>query len=135
MTQINGGCLCGAVRYCINAEPTRHFLCYCDDCQRHTGTAFLSAMVVPADNVEITGPISTFTMPGGQSGEPMHRRFCSQCGTPVAIDKDNTGRMVMMAGILDDRTLFKPQIGIFCEAAPSWVVMAKDTENLPGWFT
>jgi hypothetical protein len=135
MAHFTGGCLCGSVRYAVDAEPIRQLLCHCIDCQRHTGTAFLSAMVFPADSIEITGSLTIYTMPGGQSGEPMHRRFCSRCGTPITINWDNTGKILMMAGTLDDRTLFKPQIGLFCDSAPPWVVMPKDTENLPRYLT
>jgi hypothetical protein len=129
MTKITGGCLCGSVRYSIGAEPTRQFLCYCEDCQRHSGTAFISALAVPADSTEISGDLGTFTMPGGQSGEPMHRRFCTQCGTPIYLHKDNPGQVYFMAGTLDDRALFKPQLALFCDAAPSWVVMTEGIEN------
>ena len=78
MPRITGGCLCGAVRYSIDGEPIpdRQFLCHCVDCQKHTGTAFISGIAFPADSVVVTGPTTTFTMPGGQSGEPINRRFC-----------------------------------------------------------
>jgi len=72
MTHITGGCLCRAVRYVITAEPLpcRQFLCCCDDCQRYTGKAFLSGMAFPPASIELTGEMTTFTMPGGQSDEP-----------------------------------------------------------------
>ena len=137
MTRYTGGCLCGAVRYSVDAEPLpgRQLLCHCVDCQKHTGTAFLSAMAFPSDAVAITGTMTTFTMPGGQSGEPMHRRFCTQCGSPIMIEKDGTGRKLLMAGTLDDKSLFKPVVSFFCEQAPAWVAMPADTENLPRYYT
>jgi hypothetical protein len=79
--------------------------------------------------------MTTFTTPGGQSGEPMNRRFCTRCGSPIVIDKDGTGRKLIMAGTLDDKSLFKPKTSLFCEQAPSWVVMPADTENLPRYYT
>jgi hypothetical protein len=39
-----------------------------------------------------------------------------------------------MAGTLDDKSLFKPEISLFCEQAPSWVVMPTDTQNLPRYY-
>ncbi len=137
MARYTGGCLCGAVRYSIEAEPLpgRKLLCHCEDCQRQTGTAFLSAMAFPADRVAITGTMTTFTMPGGQSGEPMNRRFCTRCGSPIVIDKDGTGRMLIMAGTLDDKSLFKPEVSLFCDSAAPWVVMPADCQNLPRYYT
>ena len=137
MPRITGGCLCGAVRYSIDGEPIpdRQFLCHCVDCQKHTGTAFVSGIAFPADSVVVTGPMTICTMPGGQSGEPINRRFCTRCGSPIMIDKDGTGRKLIMAGTLDDKSLFKPKTSLFCEQAPSWVVMPADTENLPRYYT
>ena len=51
------------------------------------------------------------------------------------IEKDGTGRTLVMAGTLDDKSLFKPAISLFCEQAPSWVVMPADTENLQRYYT
>jgi hypothetical protein len=137
MPRVTGGCLCGAVRYSIDAEPIadRQVLCHCVDCQRHTGTAFVSGMAFPADSVVVSGEMTTFTMPGGQSGESMNRRFCTRCGSPIMIDKDGTGRKMIMAGTLDDKSLFKPKVSLFCEQALSWVVMPADTENLPRYYS
>jgi hypothetical protein len=136
MARYTGGCLCRAVRYSIDAEPIagRQILCHCVDCQKHTGTAFVSGMAFPADSVVITGEMTTYTMPGG-SGEPMNRRFCTRCGSPIMIDKDGTGRKLIMAGTLDDKSQFKPVVSLFCEQAPSWVVMPTDTQNLPRYYT
>ena len=79
--------------------------------------------------------LSRFTMPGGQSGIPMRRWFCTNCGTPVMVGRDDTGRRLTCAGTLDDKTRFKPQFSLFCEQAPSWMVMPSVTENLPRYFT
>ena len=44
MPRYTGGCLCGSVTYTIDAEPVpgRQLLCHCFDCQKQTGSAFLS---------------------------------------------------------------------------------------------
>lgn len=36
---LSSGCLCGAVRYTVNAAPRVHY-CHCDMCRRATGSAF-----------------------------------------------------------------------------------------------
>jgi hypothetical protein len=38
--EIKGGCLCGAVRYTAEADPTSATVCHCRDCQKFTGSAF-----------------------------------------------------------------------------------------------
>lgn len=40
MSKIEGGCLCGAVRYTCAAEPVMTAICQCTHCQRQSGSAF-----------------------------------------------------------------------------------------------
>ena len=131
MTNITGGCLCGAVRYTIDADPLpgRKFLCHCEDCQRHTGSPFVASLAFPRESVTMTGDLTTFTRPGGQSGEPMHRRFCRQCGSPMTIHRDSTGRVLILAGTLDDTSLFAPDLSFFCDSALSWVVIPENCQK------
>jgi hypothetical protein len=85
----------------------------------------------PSDAVVITWGMTTFTMPGGQTGEPMHRRFCTKCGSTILLEKDGTARMMIMAGTPDDKSMFRPVVNLFCEQVPAWVVMPEGTEKLP----
>ena len=84
MANFTGGCLCGAVRYTIDTDPLpgRKLLCYCEDCQRQTGSAFLAALAFSADRVTLTGDLTTFTRPGGQTVD-RHRRAAVAAEAPV----------------------------------------------------
>jgi len=136
MTQITGGCLYGAVRYSTDVEPIpgRTILCHCTTCQRHSGTAFAAIIAFPAGSIMVTGALKTYTEPGGQSGQPFHRRFCAACGTPLIWEREGADRTLITAGTLDDKSLFKPKIAIFCASAPPWVPITEDTENYPGYL-
>jgi hypothetical protein len=135
MTTITGGCLCGAVKYSIDAEPLRTIVCHCTICQRHIGSAFATLTAFPAESVVITGTLKTYTEPGGVTGEPMHRRFCPNCGTPITVQREGMPRLLIAAGTLDDTSIVKPAVNLFCDSAQSWVPITADTENLPGYFT
>ena len=137
MPRMKGGCLCGAVRYEAEAEPIFVRACHCKECQRFTGSAFVTAVAVPREAIRITGNMRTYTQPGGTSGLPLHRRFCPVCGSPVVVQVDGSARMVIMAGTLDDTAIFRPTANIFCEEAQSWVPMSPDMEQHPrydGWL-
>jgi hypothetical protein len=43
---MNGGCLCGDVRYSASGEPVVTSICHCRDCQRRTGSAFVEVVAV-----------------------------------------------------------------------------------------
>ena len=90
---------------------------------------------VPVGRRDNHREMTTFTMPGGQSGEPCIGASGPKCGSRILIEKDGSGRKLLMAGTLDDKSLFKPEVSLFCEQAPSWVVMPADTQNLPRYYT
>ena len=121
-----GRCLCGAVSFTINAEPIGTGQCHCKDCQRSTGSAFLTAVGVPNDAVTFTGDMRTYTQPGGMTGLPLHRRFCAKCGSPVFLEREGAGRVLLMAGTLDDTRFVKPTKAVFCEYAQPWVPLPTD---------
>jgi hypothetical protein len=134
---MTGGCLCGAVRYEGEAEPVFMRACHCKECQRFTGSAFVTAVAVPRGSIAVTGTLTTYTVPGGTTGRPLHRRFCPRCGSPVVVESEGATRVVLMAGTLDDTGFVRPTANIFCEEAQSWVPMSPDMERRPrydGWL-
>ena len=46
--KIDGGCHCGAIAYEATIDPSRIGICHCIDCQILSGTAFRTAVRVPA---------------------------------------------------------------------------------------
>jgi hypothetical protein len=84
--EIKGGCLCGAVRYTAEADPTSATVCHCRDCQKFTGSAFAALVRVPKEALTIEGTLKTFTSIGG-SGNPILRHFCPECGSSIAEDR------------------------------------------------
>ena len=53
--EIKGGCLCGAVRYTAEADPTSATVCHCRDCQKFTGSAFAALVRVTREALTIEG--------------------------------------------------------------------------------
>jgi hypothetical protein len=63
--EIKGSCLCGAVRYTAEADPTSATVCHCRDCQKFTGSVFAALVRVPKEGVTIEGTLKTFRSLGG----------------------------------------------------------------------
>lgn len=121
MPTITGGCLCGKVRYSADAEPAFVGLCHCHDCQKFTGSAFAAVMGLPKPALTVTGTLKSFNK-AGDSGKPMERRFCPECGASVMDEAKMMPGLVMIAiGTLDDPSWVKPTTQIYCASAQPWV--------------
>ena len=106
--EIKGGCLCGAVRYTAEADPTSATVCHCRDCQKFTGSAFAALIRVAKEAMTIEGTLKTFSSIGG-SGNPILRHFCPECGSSIA--EESTMRpdsIVLNVGSFDDPSAATP---------------------------
>jgi len=83
---MTGGCLCGRVRYTVTGEPTSAYLCHCSDCQRFTGSAFLTGMAFPASSVSAQGELKTYSNTS-EAGRQVRRLFCPNCGSGVFAER------------------------------------------------
>jgi len=117
---ITGGCLCGAVRYRIEAEPVQVRACWCRDCQFIGAGSGTVNVTFPSEAVHIGGELKDHASRAA-SGNLMHRRFCPKCGTPVTTQSEARPHLISIrAGTLDDPEIAKPVMTIWTRSAPSW---------------
>lgn len=127
----SGGCLCGAVRYKITAEPFMQAVCHCKNCQRQAGSGWSMILGLPEDGVEITGSVQTYVDHGTSGGE-VHRQFCPTCGSPVFTRVPaQAGWIFVKAGSLDDTSSFNPQIQFWTASKQHWIEIP-DVPGVPG---
>ncbi|NJM69286.1 MAG: GFA family protein [Scytonema sp. RU_4_4] len=124
-TKFTGGCLCGSVRYECSAEPIAMGNCHCRDCQRATGSAYASGLLVPQSAVTITGDVKYYDVIG-DSGNFVGRGFCPNCGSRLFSKPPIPGLMGIMAGSLDDPSWFQPTMDLYAVSAQPWVHMNPD---------
>jgi len=117
MSRIEGGCLCGRVRFSADADPVFVGVCHCNDCQHFTGSAFATVVAIPAAVLNVTGMLKTFTK-AGDTGKSIHRRFCPECGSGIMDEADALPGVVMVnTRTLDDHSWVKPQSEVYCDSA------------------
>lgn len=118
---LTGGCFCGAIRYRAEAKKTLHYLCHCTHCQRYSGSAHHSAIVVASDDVKVDGTPKVFTTLA-DSGREIARYFCAECGGHLFTSPwPEATRFSIKAGTLDEPGLFQPTDQIWDQSRPAWV--------------
>ena len=117
MANITGGCLCGKVRFSADVDPMFAGICHCRNCQKETGSAFAIVVAVPQAALTVQGDLKTYE-DKGDSGKPMYRRFCPECGSTVVDEAAAMpGVLMIQAGTLDDPSWLKPNMQIYCDSA------------------
>ncbi len=114
-----GECLCGAVRYRIDADaPHAIFICHCSRCRKETGSAHAAnAFFYQGQLVWERGSehLRRFELEGTRKA----RQFCSTCGSPLPR-ATASGGVVLPVGGLEPGPPLEPTAHIFCASQASW---------------
>nr|WP_243395569.1 GFA family protein [Sphingomonas oleivorans] len=128
---IGAGCLCGAVRFEIMAEPIAARSCWCRLCQYLGAGSATVNVCFPTEAVTISGEIRYFQSVA-DSGNVMQRGFCPTCGTPLTSAAEARPHLLFIrAGALDDPGLIGPQATIWASQAPDWACIDEALPSYP----
>jgi hypothetical protein len=132
MTHYSGGCLCGQVHYETDADPMVGASCQCRDCQKRSGGGHSSFLVFPKAMVKLTGPVK-YHGTTADSGNIATRGFCAECGSQVVGFTSGFPEMLgIMAGSLDNPSLFQPQMVAFASRGNPWDLVDPALPKFPG---
>ncbi|KAK4502878.1 hypothetical protein PRZ48_006304 [Zasmidium cellare] len=79
----SGSCMCGGISYEYTGDPAVTALCHCTDCQKWTGAAYTSNVVVPRTNFKVTKGSPKDYDAVGASGKINKHWFCPTCGSSL----------------------------------------------------
>ena len=79
---LTGHCLCGAITVSVKTAPEEVIagFCHCKNCQKVAGSVFSHNLLVPDEDVEVTGDLGVYIDTATDSGVPLQRKFCKNCG-------------------------------------------------------
>jgi hypothetical protein len=126
---IEGGCLCGAVRYRIQGEPIASTICHCRSCRKASGAA-----LVPWLHLDAAG----FTFTAGtpvefKSSPAVTRTLCGRCGTPLTYWTTTYGPTIdVTTGSLDDPEAFPPVVHVWTSHKLRWLELADGLPSFEG---
>lgn len=117
-----GRCLCGKVSYEIQGDVIAVAICHCDHCQRQSGGAFSTNLVVMPDQLAVSGDLAVYE-DRGRTGDAVYvlRKFCGHCGSPIVSELTGPGILAVKAGTLDDRSGVQPTVQVWCDEKQPWV--------------
>ena len=108
-----GGCLCGAVRYEIKGAPMMSGLCYCQMCQKLSGSGHSVFAVFPESGFRIAGAAKGFVWTA-DSGNTVATEFCPTCGSPLfGRNSGFPGMIGIRVASLDHSSAFEPQMAVY----------------------
>jgi hypothetical protein len=120
-----GGCLCGGVRFVLDAPPTVASYCHCTRCQRRTGTAAsVQARVVPGSFRIVEGEelVEIFRPPAG-----FEKAFCRTCGSHLFSRNPNDhSQQSVRLGAFDSDPGIRPSYRQFVDYAAPWEEIPDD---------
>lgn len=124
---MNGGCLCGAVRYEISGEAERFYHCHCRRCRKATGTGHASNLLVtPLESIQWIEGESLLRRYKVPEAKRFFNCFCSQCGSPMPRVVPELNGVLIPAGTLDDEPPVRPQARIFWDSRAEWSCSGDD---------
>ena len=128
---LTGHCLCGGVRYEIDAPPISSNYCHCTRCQRRSGTAAsANAHLAPGSLRFLSGEELVSWYDPGDGG--WQKGFCSECGSALfSRDPEDHDDMGVRLGGLDPGHGIRPEVHQFVAYAADWEQVPED--GLP-WF-
>jgi hypothetical protein len=125
---LEGGCLCGAARYRIDAEPHGANYCHCRMCQRSAGAPVVPWLTVASgDFAWTTGEPAVY-----RSSQKAERLFCPACGTQLVFrEVAEPGHLDVTLASLDDPAGVRPSHHIWTTSRIVWFDTNDDLPRYP----
>ncbi|MEM8978344.1 MAG: GFA family protein [Pseudomonadota bacterium] len=118
----SGQCLCGDVRFEIDAEITQTSFCHCGQCRRQSGNYWASGQVLEQD-LRI---LKDMGLTWFRSSDFAQRGFCKTCGSFLFWKADAENSRAVSLASLDAPHNVKATRHIFVDEKGSYYEIADD---------
>ena len=121
--RLNGGCLCGYIRFQVDGIPRRTTHCHCRHCRRSSGAAFLTWIEYHSSDFKIlAGTLSQY-----ESRSGVTRQFCGNCGTQLTYQHVDEPEIInVTACSMDNVGSVSPEDHVWCERKVPWLNLGDD---------
>ena len=121
-----GSCLCGSIRFEVDAIDSQMGRCHCSMCRKFHGAEFATLGEASADEFRWTrgeDMLCSYVAPNGTT-----RRFCRNCGSSMTFEPSNNpdGLVEFSLGTLDCDIDVRPNAHIFVGSKANWSPIEDD---------
>ncbi|MCJ8312618.1 MAG: GFA family protein [Saccharospirillaceae bacterium] len=129
MIKITGSCHCARVKIQIPKNLNDVRLCYCQTCQKLSGSAFSAVSMVAAHDFIILKGQDNLTH---YKSSPNKTRFhCKTCFSPIYVQLDSKpNEKRIRLGLLNEEPTVNITAHIWVSEKPDWVVINDDLPQL-----
>ena len=125
---VEGGCLCGAVRYRASGPPSGITICHCATCRRASGAPLVAWSEFPAGGLNFTRGVAVryASSPG------VERTFCGRCGTQLTyLRQDAPDSIDLTLASLDDPEVVPPEDHTWTTSRLCWIKLSDGLPTYP----
>ena len=127
---ITGSCLCGGVKFKINAELEPIQVCHCSQCRKAQGGPFATNTPVLTANFDLMGGADLLSEYESSPGKK--RVFCSVCGSPIYSYRASLAGVIRIrAGLLDEPLPARPAVHFYMASKSSWWAIQDSLPQYP----
>jgi hypothetical protein len=122
---LTGGCLCGGVRFRVDAPLVVATYCHCTRCQRRTGTAASAQARIQPGSLTVTQGEQLIRRYAPPDGFP--KLFCGACGSALwSQSPDDPEIISIRLGAFDGDPGIRPSLHQFVAYAAPWEPIPAD---------
>lgn len=120
---LEGGCICGGLRYRIEEEAPPFVVCFCTDCQRRFGSGLGIHMPVWKSRFFVEGDCLVGRRPVA-SGAEATAFSCPHCLTETHSCSNRLPDLMLVRPMtLDDFDAAKPAAFLWTRSKPRWIAL------------
>jgi hypothetical protein len=129
---VGGSCSCGTVRYEFDGPADRMVHCHCADCRKARSAPFSTNVFVARDRFRWVAGESDLAHFEESASTHWPVSFCRACSSSMPVYVDDSDRVMIPAGAIDQDPGIRPQAHIRVASKASWVEITDDLPQFDG---
>ena len=118
-TGYTGSCLCGGIRYRLDAEPGPIEVCYCQMCRKSSGGPLATNAPIAAAAFHLVS--GRELLRGYESSPGETRAFCGRCGSPIhSRQQSNPATLRIRVGTINEPLTIRPAASYYVGSRCNW---------------